>query len=65
MKKVIIELTNAELAGGSNAEIGLKLEDIIRQSFQWFHHQYGEKDPLRLDRWRVESIEVREIAPKP
>lgn len=29
MKRVLIELINDELSGGSNAEIGLKLSDLI------------------------------------
>lgn len=61
MKRITITMTNEELFGGSNAEIGFKLEDIISQSFHWWHHQLGEHDSIRLDRWRVESIEVREI----
>ncbi|MFQ5683495.1 MAG: hypothetical protein ACE5HC_09515 [Candidatus Binatia bacterium] len=61
MKKVVIELINDDISGGSNAEIGLKLEDIIRQSFSWWHTQLGDSEPIRLDRWRVESIEVKEI----
>ena len=64
MKRVLIELINDDLSGGSNAEIGLKLSDLISQSFRWWHSQSGERDPLGLDRWRVESVEVREIPPK-
>ncbi len=63
MKRVVVELINEELSGGSNAEIGLKLGDIISQSLDWWHGQLGDSDPLRLDRWRVESIEVKEIPP--
>lgn len=63
MKRIVITMTNAEVSGGSNAEIGLKLEDIIRQSFQWWHSQFGEKDPLKLDHWQLESIEVQDIRP--
>lgn len=63
MKRIVITITNAELSGGSNAEIGLKLEDIIHQSFQWWHFQFGEKDSLKLDRWQVESIEVQDTRP--
>lgn len=63
MKKVVIELANDELSGGSNAELGLKLGDMIGQSLRWWHMQLGDQDPLRLDRWRVESIEVKEISP--
>ena len=61
MKRIVIIMTNANLSGGSNAEIGLKLEDLIRQSFHWWHAQYGERDPLKLDHWRLESIEVQDI----
>lgn len=64
MKRVVIEMINEELCGGSNAEIGLKLTDIISQSLHWWHSQLGEEDPIRLDRWRVESIEVKEILPE-
>ena len=53
-----------ELSGGSNAEIGLKLSDLISKSFRWWHSQLGERDHIGLDRWRVESVEVREIPPK-
>jgi|APPan5920702856_1055754.scaffolds.fasta_scaffold262084_1 hypothetical protein len=63
MKRVVIELTHEELAGGSNAAIGLKLTDLIIQSFQWWHGQLGAKDPLKLDGWRVKSIEVTEPSP--
>ena len=64
MKRVVIEMINEELSGGSNAEIGLKLEDIIGQSLHWWHSQLGDRDSLRLDRWRVKSIEVKEIPPE-
>lgn len=63
MKRVVIEMINEELFGGSNTEIGLKLENIIGQSLNWWHTHLGESDPIRLDRWRVESIEVKEIPP--
>jgi hypothetical protein len=63
MKKVVIELANDELSGGSNADLGLKLGDMISQSLRWWHMQLGDQDPLRLDRWRVESIEVKEVPP--
>ncbi|MCH7915067.1 MAG: hypothetical protein IH856_18875 [Deltaproteobacteria bacterium] len=64
MKRVLIELINNELSGGSSAEIGLKLSDLISQSFRWWHSQFGGRDPFGLDRWRIESVEVREIPPK-
>ncbi|MFQ5849079.1 MAG: hypothetical protein ACE5JU_00665 [Candidatus Binatia bacterium] len=63
MKKVVIEMINEELSGGSNAEIGLKLGDLISQSLHWWHSQFGARDHIRLDRWRVESIEVQEVPP--
>ncbi|MGH7845646.1 MAG: hypothetical protein ACREQW_10820 [Candidatus Binatia bacterium] len=58
MKKVVIEMTQNEISGGSNAEIGLKLADLIMQSLRWWHGQLGDKDPLKLDGWQVKSIEV-------
>ena len=65
MKRVVIEMINEELTGGSNAEIGLKLGDIITQSLHWWPSHLGGKDRVGLGRWRVESIEVKEIpAPK-
>ena len=64
MKRVMIELINGELSGGRYAEIGLKLSDLISQSFRWWHSQSGERDPLGLDHWRIDSTEVREILPK-
>ncbi len=63
MKRVIIEMINEELSGGSNAEMGLKLQDIISQSLHWWHSQLGDSDPIRLDRWRIESIEIKDIPP--
>lgn len=63
MKRVIIEMINEELSGGSNAEMGLKLQDIISQSLHWWHSQLGASDPIGLDRWRVESIEIKDIKP--
>jgi hypothetical protein len=63
MKRVVIEMINEEISGGSNAEIGLKLGDIISQSLHWWHSQLGDRDPIKMDRWRVESIEVKEIPP--
>ncbi len=36
MKRVVIEMINEELTGGSNAEIGLKLGDLITQSLHWW-----------------------------
>ncbi len=63
MKRVMIELINDELSGGSNAEVGLKLSDLISQSLHWWHSQLGERDSIKLDYWRVESVEVREIPP--
>jgi hypothetical protein len=64
MKRVVIEMTNEELSDGSNAEIGLKLTDIITQSLRWWHGQFGENDRLRLNSWRVNSIEVTESSQK-
>lgn len=64
MKRVVIEMTNEELSEGSNAEIGLKLTDIITQSLRWWHSQLGENDRLRLNAWRVNSIEVTEASEK-
>ncbi|HWP58935.1 MAG TPA: hypothetical protein VNL14_13665 [Candidatus Acidoferrales bacterium] len=58
MKKVVIEMIHNELTGGSNAEMGLKLTDLIVQSLRWWHGQLGDKDPLKLDGWQVKSIEV-------
>ena len=43
MKRVLIELINNELSGGSSAEIGLKLSDLISQRFRWWHSQSGGK----------------------
>jgi hypothetical protein len=63
MKRVIIAMVNEELSGGSNAEMGLKLQDIISQSLQWWHSQLGTNDLIKLDRWRIESIEIKDIPP--
>lgn len=57
-------MTNEELSDGSNAEIGLKLTDIITQSLRWWHGQFGENDRLKLNGWRVNSIEVTESSEK-
>ena len=63
MKRVVIEMINEELAGGSNAEVGIQLGDLIGQSLRWWHDHLGEGDRLRLDKWRIESIEVKENPP--
>ena len=63
MKRVVIEMINEELTGGSNAEIGLKLGDLITQSLHWWQSHLGDKDRIGLGQWRVESIEVKEIPP--
>jgi len=65
MKKVVIEMINDELSGGSNAEIGLKLGDLISQSFQWWQAHLGDRKGLDLAGWRLDSIEVRDIRPAP
>jgi hypothetical protein len=65
MKTIVITMTNAELSGGSNAEIGLKLQDIIQQSLLWWHSQFGESDSLKLDRWEIESIAVQDMPATP
>jgi hypothetical protein len=62
MKRVVIEMTQNEQTGGSNAETGLKLTDLIVQSLRWWHGQLGDKDPLKLDGWQVRSIEVTDSA---
>jgi hypothetical protein len=64
MKKVLIELVNEELSEGSNAEIGLKLSDLVSQSLHWWHSQLGDSDKLKLDGWRISSIEVTESPAK-
>ncbi|NIO09422.1 MAG: hypothetical protein GTO40_16020 [Deltaproteobacteria bacterium] len=65
MKRVLIEMINDEITGGSNAEIGLKLGDLITQSLRWWQSHLGDKDRIGPGQWRVESIEVKEIpAPK-
>ncbi len=61
MKRVVIEMINEDLTGGSNAEIGLKLGDLITQSLHWWQSHLGDKDRIGLGRWRVESIEIKEI----
>lgn len=62
MKRVLIELRHEQLSGGSNAEIGLKLADLISQSLRWWHSQFGDKDPLMLAGWQVTSIEVTDVS---
>ena len=62
MKKVVIELTQDGVIRGSNTEIALKLTDLIIQSLRWWHGQLGDKDPLKLDGWKVKSIEVMDAS---
>ena len=65
MKRVVIEMINDELSGGSNAEIGLKLGDLVTQSLQWWRVHLGDNQGLGLGGWRVESIEVKDIRAAP
>ncbi len=59
----MIEMINEELSGGGNAEIGIKLGDLITQSLQWRRDHLGDKERMCLGHWRVESIEVKEVSP--
>ncbi|MDP6559160.1 MAG: hypothetical protein QF619_03335 [Candidatus Binatia bacterium] len=63
MKRVVIEMINEELAGGSNAEVGIQLGDFIGQSLRWWHDHLDEGDRLRLAKWRIESIKVKDNPP--
>jgi hypothetical protein len=65
MKRVVIEMVNEELSGGSNAEIGLKLSDLITQSLQWWQAHLGDREGLGLGGWRVDSIEIKDVRPAP
>jgi len=63
MNRVSIEMINEELTGESNAEIGLKLGDVITENLHWWQSNLGDKDRIGFGRWRVESFEVKEIPP--
>ncbi len=63
MNRVSIEMINEELTGESNAEIGLKLGDVITENLHWWQSHLGDKDRIGFGRWRVESFEVKEIPP--
>jgi hypothetical protein len=60
MKKAVIELINEELTG-SDARIAVQLEDILRQSLDWWHQFQGERDQISLNKWKISEIEISDV----
>lgn len=61
MKRATIELVNEEMTGGSDATIAVELENIIRQSLEWWHEFRGSRDRIKLDKWKISEIEIKDV----
>jgi hypothetical protein len=61
MKRAVIELVNEEMTGGSDARIAVELENIIRQSLEWWHEFQGNRDLIKLDKWKISEIEIKDV----